>query len=318
MDPILEAMISVRDHIEKAENDPYRVQYHFRAPARWMNDPNGTIYFNGKYHVFYQHNPYGDRWGHMHWGHAVSHDLVNWTHLPIGLHPSKDKDEQHCFSGCCVDNSGVPTIIYTKIGFILDAKTGAEQWGAISDEEMIKWSKVEQNPIMTDSLHGKAEIRDWRDPYVWKQNDVWYAVLGGHFKGSNAGSAFLYESSDLMNWTYLHPLFEGKEEYGGNWECPNFFPLGDKHVLIVSSHNSLITPHNSVLYFIGQYKDQKFKPQNEGQVDLGRRYYATNTINAPDGRLILLAWIKKAGKSGWKGCLALPRSLTEFAPYALV
>lgn len=308
MDPIIKAMKSVWDAVETAESDPYRPKYHFTAPAQWINDPNGTIYFKGKYHVFYQHNPYGDKWGHMHWGHAMSEDLINWTHLPIAIAPSKDEGEKHCFSGCCVNNHSVPTIVYTKIGFILDAKTGAEQWGAVSDkddDEMISWKKMGQNPIMTDDLHGDTNIWDWRDPYIWRENETYYCLLGGHIKGSHRGSAFLYKSENLFEWTYLHPLYQGDETDGRNWECPNFFSLGDKHVLIVS-------PHGPVTYFVGQYDkaNRQFRKQSSGLVDLTQQYYATNTIRDPSGRLILFAWIRGGGKKGWNGCFALPRSLS--------
>lgn len=104
-------MESVEKARPKAEQDPYRPEYHFLPPAQWMNDPNGTIFYKGEFHVFYQHNPYGTSWGHMHWGHAKSKDLVHWEHLPIALAPSKEKGEKHCFSGCCIINGGTPTII---------------------------------------------------------------------------------------------------------------------------------------------------------------------------------------------------------------
>ena len=109
-----------KESIEKArkiaEKCPYRPTYHFLAPANWMNDPNGPIFYKGEYHLFYQHNPYGDKWGHVHWSHAKSRDLVHWEHLPIALDPSNELGEEHCFSGCCINNNGVPTIIYTSIG----------------------------------------------------------------------------------------------------------------------------------------------------------------------------------------------------------
>src|SRR5947209_9707348 len=102
--PLEKADAAVKAAVPKAEADPTRPVYHFRAPAQWINDPNGPIQYKGVYHVFYQHNPYGDDWGNMHWGHARSKDLIHWEHLPIALGPSKDKGEDHVFSGCCTLN----------------------------------------------------------------------------------------------------------------------------------------------------------------------------------------------------------------------
>src|SRR3954466_7846509 len=111
------AMQSVAAAIPIAAGDPQRPHYHFGPPANWMNDPNGTIYANGYYHLFYQHNPYGDNWGHMHWGHARSRDLVHWQHLPIALWPSEELGEEHVFSGCATITEGsVPILFYTKVG----------------------------------------------------------------------------------------------------------------------------------------------------------------------------------------------------------
>src|SRR5580765_20545 len=115
-DAIARAMASVAEAAPRAEADPTRPVYHFRPPANWMNDPNGPIYHKGYYHMFYQHNPYGDKWGNMHWGHARSRDLVRWEHLPIALWPSKEAGEEHVFSGCAlINDQGQPMIFYTSI-----------------------------------------------------------------------------------------------------------------------------------------------------------------------------------------------------------
>jgi len=301
MDSIQDVMDNMKKARERAKRCPYRPIYHFIAPANWMNDPNGTIFFNGEYHMFYQHNPYKNRWGSIHWGHAKSKDLVYWEDLPVALAPSRGKGEKHCFSGCCVDDNGRPTIFYTKIGNLRDIIHGAEQWTAISDEEMITWKKSTDNPIMEDSLHGDLKVWHWRDPYVWKEGDLWYCVLGGHFRWKRRGCVFLYKSSDLQKWEYLGVLYQGKKEQGWNFECPNFFPLAKKHVLIVS-------PHKEVIFGIGTYDYPKFIPEKWHLMDHGRFYYATNTFFDDRNRTIIVAWIKGGGK-GWKGCISLPRVL---------
>ncbi|MHA1729618.1 MAG: glycoside hydrolase family 32 protein, partial [Promethearchaeota archaeon] len=315
---IEKAMKSVIEGKKIAEKSPYRPKYHFIAPAYWMNDPNGTIFYKDEYHLFYQFNPYGSEWGNIHWGHAKSKDLVLWERLPIALAPSidqGDRAEKHCFSGCCVINNGVPSIIYTKIGMDEDAKNNSEQWMATSKDNMLTWKKNSNNPIMTDKLHGDFEIKDWRDPYIWFENNKWYAVLGGHFKDKKRGSVFLYRSPDLNNWEYLHPLFEGTEAEGegSNWECPNFFPLGkNKHMLVVS-------PGGKVIYSIGNYdkENHRFQANSWRILDHGKPFYATNTLIDRNGRLILFGWINFTyifytlnEPQGWNGCISLPRILS--------
>ena len=163
---MINSIQSAMDNLEKvkmiAEDCPYRPQYHFIAPANWMNDPNGTIFYKNEYHLFYQHNPYSKKWGRVHWGHAKSKDLVHWEHLPIALAPSIEMGEKHCFSGCCVIDKNQPKIFYTKIGSLKDMFHGAEQWMAFSNDNMITWEKDPNNPIMEESLHGNEKIRQWR------------------------------------------------------------------------------------------------------------------------------------------------------------
>src|SRR5262245_13356864 len=180
---VAKASLAVEMARESAEKDSLRPAYHLQAPALWMNDPNGPIFFQGRYHMFYQHNPYGTEWGHMHWGHAVSTDLVRWEHLPIAIAPSQDRGEDHCFSGCTVLNNGTPTIGYTSIGAQTPAATNAVQWLATSDDGMRTWHKHPANPVMTLAVHGDLKVKDWRDPFVWKEGDDWLAVLGGHRDG---------------------------------------------------------------------------------------------------------------------------------------
>jgi beta-fructofuranosidase len=305
MNKIQAAMESVEKANKVAEKCPYRPEFHFLAPANWMNDPNGPIFYKGEYHLFYQHNPYGEQWGNIHWGHAKSKDLVHWEQLPIALAPSHELGEEHCFSGSCVYNNGMPTIIYTSIGLDTNPSIGAEQWLAMSKDDMITWEKYSENPIMTSDIHGKIDVRDWRDPYVWKDGKYWFMILGGNINKVQAGIALLYKSQDLIHWEYIQPLFEGKEGnrmLGSNWECPNFFPLGNKHVLIVS-------PHRKVIYSVGSYKNHKFSADKWHILDHGRVFYAPNTMVDNNGRLIMWGWIRKGGTGGWNGCFTIPRIL---------
>jgi beta-fructofuranosidase len=276
-----------------------------------MNDANGPIFYKGYYHLFYQHNPYGEVWGHMHWGHARSKDLVHWQHLPIALAPSLSLGEEHCFSGCCVVHRGVPSILYTSIGPRKDPHTGGEQWLATSragprNGELLTWDKDPRNPVLTAAVHGGLKVLDWRDPFAWKEGEDWFLVLGGHPVG-RPGSAFLYRSPDLVRWKFLGVLFEGKED---NWECVNFFQLGPKWVLVYSPESPAHRQHGPVRYYTGTFgKDYRFRPEFHGTIDPSSTFYAPNSLEDGKGRRILWGWAQIKG-DGWNGMLTLPRVLT--------
>src|SRR6266481_901842 len=154
---IAEATTSDLKAAERAAKDRTRPVFHLTSPANWINDPNAPIYYQGHYHLFYQHNPYGDDWGHMHWGHFKSKDLVHWEHMPIALAPSEDLGEEHCFSGCAtVTKKGQVMLIYTSIG-----KRPPEQWAAVpEDDELSRWRKHPANPILTEKLHGNTKAHE--------------------------------------------------------------------------------------------------------------------------------------------------------------
>jgi beta-fructofuranosidase len=286
-----EADARVAEARDKAEQDPLRPVFHLMTPANWINDPNGPVYFEGRYHMFFQHNPWGDQWGNMSWGHAVSGDLVHWEHWPIALTPNPELyDAEGVFSGCCVINNGVPVILYTGV-------QPEVQCIATSEDGMRTWTKHPANPVI--GKRPRDDLQGFRDPFVWKEEDGWYMVIGSGINGEG-GTALLYRSPDLIGWEYLHPLCTG---FAKNWECPNFFPLGDKHVLVVS-------PHGPVQYAAGEYADRRFTPGRWHEMDYGN-YYAPNCLEAPDGRRIMWGWIRQGGTKGypWNGCLTLPREL---------
>ncbi|MGQ9523315.1 MAG: glycoside hydrolase family 32 protein [Armatimonadota bacterium] len=282
--------------------DPHRPRYHFIPPANWMNDPNGPIQWRGKYHLFYQHNPVSPGFGPMHWGHAESEDLVNWKHLPIALSPTPDgPDKDGCWTGCAVDNNGVPTLIYTGVH-------PEVQCVAAGSDDMLTWSKHSGNPVIAGPPPG-LDVTGFRDPCVWREADSWYMALGSGLKGEGA-AVLLYRSPDLVYWQYLHPLLLGnKDETGEMWECPDFFPLGGSHVLLVSVLST-------TLYFIGRYEDLRFVPEVQGNTDLGGHFYAAKSFGDVSGRRILWGWIWEARtedavkQAGWAGVMSLPRILT--------
>jgi beta-fructofuranosidase len=303
---IEKAEASVAEAKKRVEKDPTRPIYHLQPPAFWNNDPNGPIVFGGEYHLFYQHNPYGDNWGHMHWGHFKSKDLAHWQHMPIALAPSEDLGEEHCFSGCAaVTKNKKLMLIYTSIG-----KRLPEQWAAVpDDDQLMRWGKHPANPILTEKLHGNIKVHEWRDPFVFVHEGRNYLVAGGNLNANKGGQAvvnvYCAENEELTQWKYLGVLFQHPDASVKNIECPNFFKLGEKWVLIVSQGQP-------VQYFVGTLdgSQMRFRAEKRGVMDYGN-YYAPNCMEDNKGRRILWGWVKDfpAGK-GWNGCMTLPRILT--------
>lgn len=290
--------------------DLHRPQYHFLPPSNWMNDPNGVIQWKGQYHLFYQYNPTGPLWGNIHWGHAVSPDLIHWNDLPVALAPTPGgADEAGCFSGCAVV-AGSPTLIYTGTrGERYEIQT---QCVATSQDDLLTWEKYPSNPVLADVPEEARQTRDFRDPFVWKEGDLWYMALGSRIEDVG-GAVFLYRSSDLHRWEYLNPLMIGDIKRNGViWECPNFFKLGDQWVLIISSHTGTST--DIVRYFVGTYENFHFTPNHEGVLEYGH-LYAPLTMLDDQNRRILFGWLREARstddqrRAGWSGVQSIPREV---------
>jgi len=294
----------------KLAADPHRPQYHLLPAANWMNDPNGPIYWQGKYHMFYQYNPNGAFWGDMHWGHAVSEDMVHWKHLPMALAPTPGgPDKDGVFSGCAVIDNGSVKAIYTGVN-------PETQSIATSGGDLTEWKKFAGNPVIAAPPAG-LDVAGFRDPAVWKEGDTWLMALGSGFRGKG-GAVLLYESKDLRHWDYLHPLVTGRMRAGAAsakdpvdsgemWECPDFFPLGDKHLLVISTERV-------VKYLLGGYADRRFHPETLGVIDSGS-YYAARTMTNTGDRRILWGWLTEGRTAeaqrtaGWSGVMSLPREL---------
>jgi len=291
--------------------DYHRPQYHYLPAKNWMNDPNGVIHWRGHYHLFYQYNPHGANHANMHWGHAVSDDMIHWEELPIAIAPTPNSPDQGgIFSGCIVDDNGTPKAFYTGVN---DDYSVQAQCMAIGNDDLTQWQKYEGNPLIPAPPLELGQTGDFRDPYVWRSDDGWYMVVGSRIEGVG-GAILLYHSEDLTNWTYLNPLFIGESSRNGvMFECPNFFPLDDKWVLIISSHTG--TETGTVLYWVGDFVDHQFIPEHEGVLDSGY-HYASLTHEDAQGRRILYGWLRE-GRSveqdlvaGWSGVQAIPRVLS--------
>jgi beta-fructofuranosidase len=296
----------------KLAADPHRPQYHLLPAANWMNDPNGPIFWQGKYHMFYQYNPNGAFWGDMHWGHAVSEDMVRWKHLPVALAPTPGgPDKDGVFSGCAVADDGGVTAIYTSVN-------PETQSIATSGGDLTEWKKFAGNPVIAAPPAG-LEVTGFRDPCVWKEGDTWLIAVGSGFRGKG-GAVLLYESKDLRHWNYLHPLITGHMgtaasakdpvDSGEMWECPDFFELDEKHLLIFSTERV-------VKYLLGSYAERRLRPETTGGIDYGS-YYAARTMTTgtnTGGRRILWGWLTEGRTAeaqraaGWSGVMSLPREL---------
>ena len=311
----------------KPANDPLRPQFHLLPPGNWMNDPNGPIWWKGKYHLFYQLNPHAAVWGDMHWGHAVSADMVHWRHEPAALAPTPGgPDSEGCFSGSAVVFNGVPTFIYTGVQNAppdqvtihdgTDKLREVQMLATAENDDLLHWKKRAEPVIATPPA--SIKVTGFRDPCPWKENDGWYLAVGSGERGKG-GCVLLYRSQDLRHWEYLHPLVWGKPngkqtvnpcDSGEMWECPDFFPLGDRHCLFYSTEGK-------VIWTTGHYdrKTHIYTPEQSGLLDHGA-YYAPKSFLAPDGRRILWGWIQERrpeaeySAAGWAGMMSLPRVLT--------
>ena len=303
--PLNDSMIA---RMERA-GDPHRPLFHYLPPNNWMNDPNGLFHWKGKYHLFYQYNPHGAVWGSIHWGHASSEDLVHWQDHPLALKPEPGKGDQNgCWSGCLVDDHGTPAAIYT--GFV-DPENTPVMVAHAMDSELENWVKSPRNPVI-DELPPGVNSTDFRDPYVWWEDPAWKMVIGaGLADGSNG--VLLYESPDLVRWHYLGLLFQSNPNSSVRmWECPNFFKLGNHHVLMVS----LFPDFRGVYYYVGNYDGIRFIALHEGIFDPGPVFYAPHVRCFEDGRTLLFGWLMEnrsdsaLEKAGWAGAQSLPQELS--------
>ncbi len=306
--------------------DPNRPEYHLLPPHNWMNDPNGPIWWKGKYHLFYQLNPHAAVWGDMHWGHAISADMVHWRHEPIALSPTPGgPDSAGCFSGSAVVYQGVPTVIYTGVQnappALATIRDGSDKLretqllATAEDDELLHWKKLAE-PVIAAPPAGMA-VTGFRDPCPWREADGWYMAVGSGVRGEG-GCVLLYRSQDLRQWEYLHPLAEGAPtgrtaanpvDSGDMWECPDFFEVNGRHCLLYSTEGK-------VLWTTGNYDrhTHRYTATRQGVLDHGA-YYAPKSFLAPDGRRILWGWIPETrpeaefAAAGWAGAMSLPRVL---------
>ena len=301
--------------------------FHVTGGIGWINDPNGFSVYKGEYHLFYQYYPYDNKWGPMHWGHVKTSDFLHWDRLPCALAPDESYDKDGCFSGSAIElPDGRHLLMYTGNRNIRRSSGVVEgyqtQCLAIGDGR--DYQKIESNPVLGEQdLPEGGSIYDFRDPKIWYEDGMYYAVVGNR-SADKSGQILLFESPDAMHWSFASVLASCHNQFGKMWECPDFFPLCGKHVLLTSPQNMTsmgleFHPGNNTLCIIGDYDhDRKHLLRDNTQaIDYGTDFYATQTLLAMDGRRIMIAWMQSWESSGCKpnglpffGQMTLPRELS--------
>lgn len=297
--------------------EDHRPRCHLSAQSGWINDPNGPIWWQGRYHLFFQRNPLAPVWAPaIHWGHAVSSDLVRWTHLEDALAPSPDgPDSGGCWSGCVVDDDGVPTAVYSGLRRMSDF--GADTVClARSDDELLRWRKDGRNPVLDGPPAGLALVA-FRDPFVWREQDTWWMVIGAGLRGEG-GAVLRFRSPDLVDWAYDGVVLDqaglgSTLARGRAWECPQLFALGDRHVLLLAIQGAQAHQTLHSIAVVGTYQDGRLEPEHVERFDHGADLYAPATMLGPHGRRLAWGWSWEARdeaaalEQGWAGVLTLPR-----------
>jgi len=308
------------------KDDPHYPSYHLAVPDEAINDPCGVMWRGGEYHLFYQR---GARWGH-----AASRDLVHWRHFPIALAPTPGTcDEGGCWSGSAGEADSIPVILYT--GVDIPTTVRPREWRqvvclATGSDDLVSWAKHPGNPVVASPPPG-MDTTGFRDPCFWREGDDWYMLLGAGIR-DQGGTALMYRSPDLKRWEYLHPFCtQETDPTNYYWECPDFFALGDRHVLMVSKMSPQLTHASmdpcrtlhSTFCSIGTYKDHRFTAESSVNTDAGGHFYAAKTLLDGQGRRLLWGWVwegrseEAARMAGWKSVISLPRVLT-LAPNGLM
>lgn len=303
-----------------------RPAFHLTPRVGWMNDPNGFSYHNGEYHMFYQYHPYDTNWGPMHWGHAVSKDLLKWESLPAALAPDENYDDFGCFSGSAVSlEDGRQLLMYTAVENAKDENGNpiVFQTQCVAVGDGINFEKYEKNPVITakDLPEGASKI-DFRDPKLWKEADGTFRCVIGNRPADGSGQILLYSSKDGFSWKFEQVLIANKNRYGKMWECPDFFELDGKWLLLTSPQDMLAEgleygSGNGTLCVAGEFnKEGQFVEEYTQSIDYGIDFYAPQTIVTPDGRRVMIGWMQnwdtccvREEDMKWFGQMSCPREI---------
>ena len=307
------AIQSARELRAKLQSDPHRPRYHFCAAEGLAMpfDPNGCIYWKGKYHLFYIFQSLGNPDRKHCWGHVSSVDLLHWVHHPTALMPAADDPDVGIFSGnAFVNKDGVPTIAYLGVSAGICFATS-------EDDSLDCWAKFPQNPVIPIPKEGEPGFDQYNvhDPHCWLEGDTYCAILNGKVLPKREyDTTFLFKSDDLVNWQFVHQFYEPNPEWTGPEEdcaCPDFFRLGDRHMLLAISHA------RGTRYYLGRYEDETFHPEEHRRMNWpGGTCFAPESLLDDRGRRIMWAWVldrrteDQMRDAGWSGAMTLPRCLS--------
>jgi sucrose-6-phosphate hydrolase SacC (GH32 family) len=287
-------------HPEQFEDSNFRPQYHAIPPEHWMNEPHAPLYYDGRYHLFYQHNPKGPYWNYIHWGHWVSDDLVSWKPVADALRPEAGVDAGGCWTGdSAIDANGDPKLFYTAGDADFTQRVAEATPADTSDPDLTEWNKqgvVMEQPDDPDLLED-----DFRDPHVWQDGDDWFCLVGAGLKNGEGGTALVFHSTDCESWSYEGRLYELPDpgdhpELGEVWELPVLLPLGtdsngnEKHIFCINPHAG--EADVEVWYWIGEWDraNREFVPDFDDPklIDEGDGHFTgPSGLIGPNGRSIL-------------------------------
>lgn len=300
--------------------DLYRPAYHHSPLYGWMNDPNGMFFKDGEYHLFYQHNPYGSTWGNMHWGHAVSRDLVHWTARPVAL----QRDTLgHIYSGCAIiDRENASGFGKDAVVLFYTSHLGERECQCIaySTDNGRTFTKYEANPVL-EAADGN---KDFRDPKVFRYEDKWVMVVACHYEFR------FFSSTNLKDWEYTGSFGEGYGARPSMFECPDLIELpvdggksGHKWLLIANVNPGFPYGGSGTEYFTGEFDGKTFvcdSPRNMAKwLDYGKDHYAAVTFSGVEGRAVAMAWMSnwqyadKVPSVPFRSANSLPRELSLFS-----
>lgn len=305
---------------QKNINSKYRLKIHMIPPIGWMNDPNGLIKIDDKYHLFYQYYPYDSKWGPMHWGHFLSYDLIKYQNLNVALAPNNQNEESGCFSGGAILVNNNLKLIYTK--HYENQNYKKEEIFSASSSDYINFRKDEISLFNNNDLPNYISRNDFRDPCPRYINGNYYLFLGGKNINTNKGLIIVLKSSSLQNFKYdfsIGPF----DQLGDMAECPSYGHIDGKDFVIVSGcnvkerENSFKNIHSSV-FIVGKidFENKKMSVEKIQEIDKGDSFYAPIFITNEEN--VMIGWMEMWGKTyptdilkhGWAGAFSIPRKIT--------
>lgn len=306
--------------LEKVANqDSWKPIYHIHPPYGLMNDPNGISYYNNEYHVFYQWYPFAPIHGMKHWGHVKSKNLIYWERMPVAITPTESYESHGAYSGGAFVKDDVLHLFYTGNVKNGDGSSDSNQCLALMNNKY-ETEKTAHNPIIQSVPTGYT--RHVRDPKIWEDNGRYYMLLGAQ-RSNKTGTLLIYHSKNLLSWELYGELQTNLKEFGFMWECPDYFRLDGKDILVFSPQGIKATEDSyqniyNVIYAVGtlDLENLYFHIESYFELDKGFDFYAPQTLQDSHGRRIMLAW---AGSSEiiypsddfmWAHCLTIPRELT--------